>query len=72
MYQDENSHRGLLTLQNYQNWPFSLNFSNLSTKNWLSFMIGILVGFPYIPDDAFSIFAKVQTDIFIFHKLRSL
>ena len=33
MYQDENPHSYLLSLQNKQNWPFFFYFSDLNTQN---------------------------------------
>ena len=68
MYQDENPHRGLPSLQNYQNWQFFLNFSDLNTRNWFFLIIQISMGFPYITDVVFSVLPTCyQTSSFFIH-----
>ena len=68
MYQNENPHRGLPSLQNYQNWQFFLNFSDLNTRNWFFLIIQISMGFPYITDVVFSVLPTCyQTSSFFTH-----
>ena len=76
MYQDQKTHTEAcypckITKTNH----FSPIFSDLNTQNWFFYITGISIRFPYIPDAVlrcFFFFAKVLTNIFIFHILRSL
>ena len=58
MYQNENLHRCLLSLHNYQNQPFFSYFSDLTTQKQFFQIIEIYMGFPYISEAVFSFLPK--------------
>ena len=61
-------------------YPYKINrtnhfppiLSDLNTRNWFFLIIGISIGFPFIPDIIFSSSARVLTNILIFYILRSV